>query len=256
MLSKIASAIFTAIPETSLKQVIRAFFHRLKYKEYNTYYRNKVWELHYPQFIIRYYDVPSPAMENYLFFKNFKDTPYELIIDGGGFIGTFGFLMASKYPEAKVYIFEANPTNFLRIKKNLSLNNLPNVMVEPLGLWSKPDHIKMNIGSDLGSSLILDSKSNNLIEIEVNSLDEYFSEVKNKKVFIKMNIEGAEIAALNGAREFIQNNKVDCSICTDHYVDGKLTYEPVEKIFKGLGMQSKTLWDSIHINTYSSNINV
>jgi FkbM family methyltransferase len=254
MISKLASSLFRMVPENGFKNNLRAIIHRVRYTEYRTYYRNNVWELHYPEFIIRYKDVPSPATVNYLFFKRFTNRPFDIIIDAGGFMGTYGFLMASKYPKAMVYIFEADPVNFKRIQTNLALNNLPNVVVEPVGLWEKPDTLKMSVGSDLASSIVNEKSTNTTVEIEVTSLDEYFKNEKDKQVFVKMNIEGAEIAALNGAVNFLANNQADLSICTDHLVDGVMSYKAVEKIFSRLNMPFETLHDGMYINTYSSNI--
>ena len=254
MLSKLASSLFRLVPENEFKNTVRAAVHRMRYDEFKTYYRNKVWELHYPGFVIRYKDVPSPATVNYLFFKRFTDRNFDIVIDAGGFMGTYGFLMASKYPRAKVYIFEADPVNYQRIKTNLSLNNLPNVVLEPVGLWEKPDRLKMSVSSDLASSIVNEKSNNQTVEIEVTSLDEYFKGVNRKCVFVKMNIEGAEIAALNGATRFLADNKADLSICTDHLVDGEMSYIEVEKIFARLNMPYETLRDGMYINTYSSNI--
>ena len=254
MISKLASSVFQMIPENGFKNAVRAMLHRMRHKEYKTYYRNKVWELHYPEFMIRYKDVPSPAAVNYLFFKDFTDRKFDIVVDAGGFMGTYGFLMASKYPNAKVYIFEADPVNYQRIKTNLALNNLPNVILEPVGLWSHTDKLKMSVGSDLASSVVNEKSNNTTVEIDVVSLDEYFRNENGKIVFIKMNIEGAEIAALNGAKNFIANNQTDLNICSDHIVDGELSYIAVEKIFSGLGMPYQTLRDGIHINTHATNI--
>ena len=248
------SALFRMIPENQLKNSVRAFIHRSRYTEYKTYYRNKTWELHYPSFIIKYKDVPSPAAVNYLFFKNFTNRNFDIIIDAGGFMGTYGFLMANKYPNAKIYIFEADPLNFKRIQTNLSLNNLPNVVIEPLGLWDKAGSMKMSVGNDLASSIVKENKINETIEIEVTSLDEYFKGVTGKNIFLKMNIEGAEIAALNGAKNFLANNITDFSICTDHLVDGEMSYIAVEKILSGFNIPFQTLRDGMYINTYSNNL--
>lgn len=255
MLSKLASSLFRMIPENGFKNTLRAMIHRARYSEYKTYYRNKVWELHYPEgFVIKYKDVPSPAAVNYLFFKQFTNRNFDIIVDAGGFMGTYGFLMANKYPKAKVYIFEADPVNFQRIKINLALNKLTNVIIEPIGLWDKKDKLKMSVGSDLASSVINEKTDNNTVEIDVISMDEYFAAEKDRTVYIKMNIEGAEIAALNGGRDFIASNKTDLNICSDHLVDGQLSYVTVEKIFASMGMPYQTLRDGIHINTHASNI--
>jgi FkbM family methyltransferase len=254
MIFKAFYSIYSAIPEIGLKKHFRAILHRLRYVEYRTYYRNGIWELHYPNFIIKYEDVPSPAATNYLFFKKFIDRKFDIIIDAGGFIGTYGLFMANKYPDAMIYIFEADPKNYLKIKKNLDLNNLKNVILEPLGLWSKSGILKMNVSNNLSSSLLKYQEEGSEQDVSVVSLDEYFDGICEKLIFLKMNIEGAEISAINGGLTFFNNNKIDLAISTDHYVDGDLTFDRVENILSSLGMQVETLSEGIYINTYSSNI--
>ena len=91
------------------------------------------------------------------------------------------------------------------------------------GLWNKKSVMRIGSGrssSDSSVSLEGDSK------IEVTTLD---SEVGEEKVtFIKMDIEGAELNALKGAKETIIKNKPRLAICI--YDKPKDIYEIPEYI--------------------------
>jgi FkbM family methyltransferase len=200
--------------------------------------------------------VPSPASTNYLFFKKYINRKFDIIIDAGGFIGTFGLLMATRYPNSKIYIFEADPINYLKIKNNLELNGLKNVVIEPVGLWCKKEILKFNLSSSLNSSFLNNNIEDNLIKINVVSLNEYFNDIKNKIIFLKMNIEGAEIAAIQGALYFLQNNQVDLAVSTDHYVDGELTFSKIEELCTSLEMRVETVKDGFYVNTFATNISI
>ena len=63
---------------------------------------------------------------------------------------------------------------------------------------------------------------------------------------MKMNIEGAEIKALYGARETIQRFKPHFAISSDHFVDGdaargERTCGPVEDILRSHGYDAETV---------------
>lgn len=63
-------------------------------------------------------------------------------------------------------------------------------------------------------------------------LDEYLNIVQNKKLFIKMDIEGAEIAALEGAKKLL-NQMIDLklAVCAYHRQDD---YENISKMLTGM----------------------
>ena len=61
---------------------------------------------------------------------------------------------------------------------------------------------------NLASHRIFDAEDNReSIEIDVTTLDEYFKEFEKPINFIKIDVEGAESAALLGASKTIENSK-------------------------------------------------
>lgn len=247
----ILKRLFYRLPETELKKRLRAFIHRILYKEYKTYYKEKIWELHYDGFILRYFDVPSSAATNYLFLKKFVDREYDIIVDAGGFIGTFGLLMAKRYPRSKVIIFEPDPTNFEKIRMNIRLNNFQNVTLERYGLWSESAR-RLQISSN-GLSSSIYGATDKVIQIETMSLDDYFKTYFDNFVFVKMNIEGAEVEAVRGSLQFLSRNKVDMAISTDHMINGALTTTAVEGLLRHGGLQAESIAEGIYVNTFATN---
>jgi hypothetical protein len=64
------------------------------------------------------------------------------------------------------------------------------------------------------------------------SLDTLGKEVKNQKVFLKMDIEGYEVKALSGGNTFLKNNDCTAAICTYHHPDHP---REIKEIFENLG---------------------
>jgi len=59
--------------------------------------------------------------------------------------------------------------------------------------------------------------------------------------YVKMDIEGAEIAAVEGARELLMQHPVHFAIESNHWVAGELTWKPLEQLFSSIGYD---VWSS------------
>jgi hypothetical protein len=72
--------------------------------------------------------------------------------------------------------------------------------------------------------------------------------------YIKMDIEGAEIEALEGAARMMSTLKPTFAIASYHKRDGRPTAETLEKLFNELGYRTETGFPS-HLTTYASPLN-
>ena len=127
-----------------------------------------------------------------------------------------------------------------------------NVIVIKKGLWHKDDLLKFKTKGPESCLADFDKEENLSNTISVVSLDSFFKRNRIKKLdFVKMDIEGAEIRAIEGMKNLMQANKINFAIASYHIVEGKQTCIKLEKMFKEMGYKSNTGYPR-HQTTYAS----
>lgn len=117
-----------------------------------------------------------------------------------------------------IYGFEPFMPFFESAKKQLESRNITNVKLYPLGLWNKKDVLRLNLDAPEGgqTNSITFTKPYH-VDIEVVKLDDFVKKYNITKVdFIKMDIEGAELEALEGAEDVLRTQKPTLAICVYH----------------------------------------
>lgn len=140
-------------------------------------------------------------------FKLFHDQ--EIFVDAGAFTGdtmtAFKRAVSGKY--AAIYAFEPDPVNFQQMSYVWS--NQPRVTCFPAGVGAREEVV--SFVSDTSSSKI---SSDGTQQISVVVLDQI---LKNIPItYLKMDVEGMELAALDGAKCILQTYKPKLAICTYH----------------------------------------
>jgi len=132
--------------------------------------------------------------------------------------GWFTLLMASLVgSEGRVDAFEAFPGNFRKLEKNIGLNSFSWVHANNLAVSDKTgkmhflppsDKITNYIGylNDCsGVGYLTTEKQPGSISVSTVTLDQYADEAEIRRLdFVKLDIEGAEVAALQGAERTIK----------------------------------------------------
>lgn len=140
--------------------------------------------------------------------------PGDYFVDGGANIGqnsSNDYVKKYKDCYKKLYAFEPTENIFTELKENLKNEDTNKVELYQIGLVDKKGTLTFNSGKDHQGNRV--SEVGN-ITIEVNSLDNI---LMDKPVdFIKMDIEGSELKALEGAKNIISKQKPKLAICTYH----------------------------------------
>ena len=97
------------------------------------------------------------------------------------------------------------------MKKNLK--NLRNVVCVPCGMWSEKTELRFRANGTQWAGIV-EGEEQATIKIPVDSIDNVCS--GDKVTLIKMDIEGSEIEALNGAVNVIKRDKPRLAICIYH----------------------------------------
>ncbi len=155
------------------------------------------------------------ADENEIYFDKdiIRLTSNEVFADVGVFDGgsSINFVENTKGAYNKIYLFEPNQEAIAMCKESLSVMSIDNYELFPVGLWDKKEMLSF---SGSGASFSLNDGNENELSIPVNSLDNLIGE--NEVTFIKMDIEGAEFKALQGAKKSIMKHKPKLAISLYH----------------------------------------
>lgn len=136
-------------------------------------------------------------------------TSEEVFVDGGSFFGatSIEFAKHCNNQYKKIHLFEPNIPFKESIERTVA--SLENVQLHMKGLWNEETSLHF---SENGSASKI--RGDGEITVEVTSLD--IALQGEEATFIKMDIEGAELNALRGAKETIQKYKPKLAICIYH----------------------------------------
>ena len=131
------------------------------------------------------------------------------VLDIGANVGYFTLLAARLVgPTGKVYAFEPEPSNYDVLVKNLGLNGYENVDAIPMAVSSEKGEAQLIISaldSGFHSLAHLNLPERGSVSVETITIDSFLEERGWPHVdFVKMDIEGWEVAALDGMGQFFQ----------------------------------------------------
>ncbi len=206
----------------------------------NTYYTN----YNYLEFVT--------AEPLYLIYPDFeyyqhlyKIKSEDIVMDAGANDGYLTLLFSKLIGKnGKVYAFEPDAINIKNIAKNIALDKslLDNIKIEELLLWNSNEKIDFYEAGTVGSSAIWVPDANKTVKKQAVTIDSWVLENNIQKLdFIKMDIEGAEIKAIEGCLETIKTLKPNFAIASYHIVNDEPTYIKLEKFFTALNYPVKTL---------------
>lgn len=149
----------------------------------------------------------------------------DYVIDGGGCWGDTSLYFAHTVgAEGRVYTFEFLPDNLNILGRNIELNRQLSKRIEviPKALWNTSGDVINYCACGPGTSLIPNVQPNDYRSLQVStiSIDDFVDERKPPRIdYIKMDIEGSELAALKGAENTIRAFKPQLAISVYHKED-------------------------------------
>lgn len=150
----------------------------------------------------------------------------DVVMDIGAHVGFF-VRTALRQGASKVVAVEPDPYSAECLRRNFSDEiSSGRVIVVEAGAWSKRDKITLSLGADPGWNSMTQDQGGEEIIVPVLPMDEMAAELGLPRVdFIKMDIEGAEMEALRGARQILSKFRPRVMIDTyqwEHDLEGLL----------------------------------
>jgi FkbM family methyltransferase len=145
----------------------------------------------------------------------------EIFIDAGAYNGdTLKRFIDEVHGMYKtIYAFEPDVNSFKELKCFVKNKGLYNINIYNNGVWKENTVMKFNIDNGNGERSFFTEAGKTLIEVK--AIDSLLHE--NEVTFIKMDIEGSELSALQGAEQTIKQFKPKLAICVYHKPNDLIT---------------------------------
>lgn len=175
----------------------------------------------------------------------------DVVVDGGPYTGHYAVYAAKLVgPRGLVVAFEPDPYVVKILRRNVELNGLRNVVIVNRGLWHSTQRLSFESRGLMSRVLEGGAAENAIKTVEVVSLDEECAMRGLVPQFVKMDIEGAEISAVEGCRRLMAQSAVQFAIASYHVIDGRRAAEMLEAWFPQFGYAAKTEFPE-HLTTYA-----
>ena len=149
-------------------------------------------------FDIAFFDRPSLVnlyreifVRQHYYFRANTESP--LIFDCGGNLGMATLYFKWLYPKARIEVFEPDPTTFAVLQRNVTQNQLTDVVTHNCAVWSENGEIEFFIDPATPGSLLMSTDSSRLegkvIRVPSRKLSEF---IHGPIDFLKLDVEGAE----------------------------------------------------------------
>ncbi|MDE7244473.1 MAG: FkbM family methyltransferase [Oscillospiraceae bacterium] len=167
---------------------------------YGLRYASAYFELHPRYFDLQYFDLQQLNLQE----------QGEFFVDAGALDGTNTRNFFRHCKQGHSYIFEPNPEQLPVIRKKLEEYG-DRIELFPFAVYDQNTALHFNNSDD--KSLAKVTETGNVV-VEARTLDEA---LKDRRVtFIKMDIEGSELAALRGAQKIIKEQRPRLAVCVYH----------------------------------------
>ncbi len=134
----------------------------------------------------------------------------DVLYDIGSSVGAWSIPAAAKASGGKVLSFEPDPENRQRLLANYELNALSNYQIMPVALGDKPGELELFTAGAYAASPSLRpvNKISTSIKVKIETVDDLIArkEIPLPTV-VKIDIEGAEMMALQGMSGLLRSDK-------------------------------------------------
>ena len=133
------------------------------------------------------------------------------VLDVGAHIGYFSLVAARQVgPSGQVWAFEPVPENYELLRRNVVRNRYTNVVAVPKAVSNRSGPLTLFLSRMVsgGHSVVPDQWSCGQLTVSATTLDEFLAGLGWPHIdFVKMDIQGWEMMALQGATQFLSRNR-------------------------------------------------
>jgi FkbM family methyltransferase len=154
----------------------------------------------------------------------------------------------------RVYAFEPDPLNYSLLQRNVERHSMNNVVAVQAAIADNNGETEFFSEGALGSAISQFGQrapAGKRIQIKTMTLADA-CECYGVPSYAKVDIEGAEIAMLSAAADFLRTHPIHFALDTNHSILGELTAKGVEDIFRSTGYRTESSDSSGFMTTWAS----
>jgi FkbM family methyltransferase len=188
---------------------------------HNLFDRNKdgihLLKIHVPKYHYKYFCRIEkgdflPGHEDHIL-ERFTPREGDTVVDIGAHIGRYTITSSKQVGNTgKVVAIEADPDNFQLLKRNITLNNLTNVLPLNYAVFSTRTRMKLydqSASAKYNSLMLTRARTMNYVEVNADTLDSILKQNEVNQVnWIKIDVEGAEFEVLKGSTKTLSCDNV------------------------------------------------
>jgi len=178
----------------------------------------------------------AAAIESY--FRWYRPKPGDIVFDLGAYCGVSSYYFSQMVGSTgKVYAFEPDPLNFSLLQRNIARHCLTNVVAVQVAISASSGFADFFSEGALGSTLASHSSrisSGGVTQVRTMTF-ERACVTYGVPAFAKIDIEGAEVAMIAAAAEFLKAHPIHFALDTNHLVAGRLSNRAVETLLAACG---------------------
>jgi FkbM family methyltransferase len=202
------------------------------------------------QFQMASFPEEEEAIESY--FHWYTPKAGETVFDVGAHCGVSTYHLSKLVgPTGRVIAFEPDPVNYSLLLLNIERHQMRNVTPLQIAISDARGEAEFNCEGAIGSGLKqygTRTSAGGVITVRTVTLEDACLEWGSPS-FCKIDIEGAEVAVLSAAQNFLQTASCQFALDTNHLVNGLTTDQRIEKLFRECGYEAtsstsgmKTTW--------------
>jgi len=173
----------------------------------------------------------------------FRPSEGMVVLDIGAHAGLTSYHFSKMVGESgRVFAFEPDDTSRRFLQENIERHSLKNVVVLDCAVSDRTGRSMFNMDGSMGAGLvdfIVYPATGARREVQVVTLEEACRRIERRPDFVKMDIEGAELAVVQSSLEFISRNPMHFAFDSYHRTpDGSLTCQHLENLFRSIGYRA------------------
>jgi FkbM family methyltransferase len=177
------------------------------------------------------------SMPAYL--RDYQPRPGDCVWDVGAHAGASTFFLSRLVgPAGRVIAFEPDQRCCEFLEQNITLHALENVRVVKKALCERTGEVAFNMDGTMAAGLsdrVLYASARYRKLVPAITIADACAELGSVPSYIKMDIEGAEVGAIEGSLRFLALHPIHFALESGHLVHGRETYAALERLFPPLG---------------------